>query len=131
MTRRLTRSVGLLALAGLIVTLAQVGLARRALLRLRRSGAGPDEARRARSSFRVRFLARIGENRARRVITEISGGDPGYGETSKMLAESALCLAFDEVPAPGGGQWTAAVALGQPLIDRLTGAGIMFRVVER
>jgi saccharopine dehydrogenase (NAD+, L-glutamate forming) len=47
-----------------------------------------------------------------------------------MLAESALCLAFDQVPAPGGGQWTSAVALGQPLIDRLVSAGIVFRVVE-
>ena len=32
------------------------------------------------------------------MITEVSGGDPGYGETSKMLAEAALCLAHDELP---------------------------------
>ena len=31
-------------------------------------------------------------------MTQVTGGDPGYGETSKMLAESALCLAFDELP---------------------------------
>ena len=31
-------------------------------------------------------------------MTEVSGGDPGYGETLKMLAESALCLAQDELP---------------------------------
>ena len=32
------------------------------------------------------------------MIVEVSGGDPGYCETSKMLAESALCLAHDELP---------------------------------
>ncbi|HET6868795.1 MAG TPA: hypothetical protein VFH80_22980, partial [Solirubrobacteraceae bacterium] len=66
-----------------------------------------------------------------RLIVEVRGGDPGYGETAKMLAESALALAFDDtLPAVGGGQWTPALALGQPLIDRLMRAGIEFRVVE-
>ena len=60
---------------------------------------------------------------------EVSGGDPGYGETSKMLAESALCLAFDELPERSG-QLTTAVAMGQPLIGRLQRAGIGFRVIE-
>jgi short subunit dehydrogenase-like uncharacterized protein len=36
------------------------------------------------------------------IVTEVSGGDPGYGETSRMLAESALSLAFDDLPAEGG-----------------------------
>ena len=59
------------------------------------------------------------------------GGDPGYGETAMMLSESALALAFDEdLPERGGGQWTPALALGQPLIDRLVRAGIEFVVVE-
>jgi saccharopine dehydrogenase (NAD+, L-glutamate forming) len=48
-----------------------------------------------------------------------------------MLAESALALAFDDnLPQRGGGQWTPALALGQPLIDRLVRAGIEFKVVE-
>ena len=65
-----------------------------------------------------------------RLICEVRGGDPGYGETAKMLAESALALAFDEdLPEVGGGQWTPALALGQPLIDRLVRAGIEFQVV--
>jgi short subunit dehydrogenase-like uncharacterized protein len=46
-----------------------------------------------------------------------------------MLAESALCLAHDELPERAG-QLTPAVAMGQPLIDRLVRAGILFRVVE-
>ena len=58
-------------------------------------GEGPDEAERAKSWFKVKF---VGEGGGKRVVTEVSGGDPGYGETSKMLAESGLCLAFDELP---------------------------------
>ena len=65
-----------------------------------------------------------------RLIAEVRGGDPGYGETAKMLAESAFTLAFDQnLPQRGGGQWTPALALGQPLIDRLVRAGIEFSVV--
>ena len=62
-------------------------------------------------------------------MTEVSGGDPGYGETSKMLAESALCLARDKLQERAG-QLTPAVAMGQPLIDRLQRAGIGFRVTS-
>jgi short subunit dehydrogenase-like uncharacterized protein len=46
-----------------------------------------------------------------------------------MLSEAALCMAFDDVPARGG-QLTTAVALGQPLIDRLAAAGLEYRVVD-
>jgi saccharopine dehydrogenase (NAD+, L-glutamate forming) len=64
------------------------------------------------------------------VLTEVSGGDPGYGETSKMLAESALCLAFDDNP-PSSGQVTTSVAMGERLTDRLTRAGIAFTVTKK
>ena len=129
-TRTFLRTVRLLFVVGLIATLAQLRTMRRLLVLIRRPGRGPSESKRAKASFRVRFLAHVGGNSACDVVTEIGGGDPGYGETSKMLAESALCLAFDEVPAPGGGQWTSAVALGRPLIDRLINAGISFRVIK-
>jgi saccharopine dehydrogenase (NAD+, L-glutamate forming) len=78
------------------------------------------------------MVADYGEEGIRqRLITEVRGGDPGYGETAKMLAESALALAFDQdLPPLGGGQWTPALALGQPLIARLVRAGIEFAVVE-
>ena len=61
-------------------------------------------------------------------MTEVSGGDPGYGETSKMLAESALCLAHDELPETAG-QVTTAQAMGRPLIERLERRDIAFRTV--
>ena len=105
--------------------LAQTKPTRELALRLKDQGDGPSEDKRARSWFNVRFK---GEGGGRRVITEVSGGDPGYGETSKMLAEAALCLAHDELPATAG-QVTPAVAMGQALIDRLRHAGIRFTTV--
>jgi short subunit dehydrogenase-like uncharacterized protein len=44
-----------------------------------------------------------------------------------MLAESALCLAFDDNPDTSG-QVTTAVAMGQNLLDRLVKAGLQFTV---
>ena len=90
------------------------------------SGEGPSPDRRERSWFRVRF---VGEGGGRRVVTQVAGGDPGYGETAKMLAESALCLAADNLP-PTPGQVTTAVAMGDALIERLRGRGISFELLE-
>jgi short subunit dehydrogenase-like uncharacterized protein len=59
----------------------------------------------------------------------VSGGDPGYDETAKMLAESALSLAFDELPKAAG-QVTTATAMGDALVERLRKAGIGFEVLE-
>ena len=64
-------------------------------------------------------------------MTEVRGGDPGYTETSKMLAESALCLAFDVEQLPDrAGVLTPATAMGVPLIERLRAAGIAFEEVS-
>lgn len=89
-------------------------------------GAGPSESRRARSSFDVTFVALAG---GRRVVTRVSGGDPGYTETSMMLAESALCLAFDDLPALSG-QLTTAQAMGDPLLERVERGGLAFEVLS-
>jgi len=124
--KRLPMLAAMGAGAGTAVALAQLAPTRNLLLKLKDPGEGPSEAQRAKSWFRVRM---VGEADGRRVVTEVSGGDPGYGETSKMLAEAALCLAHDELPERSG-QLTPAVAMGQPLIDRLQRAGIEFRVVE-
>jgi short subunit dehydrogenase-like uncharacterized protein len=132
-TKRLRSTVAFGAGVGVVATFAQLQSTRNLLLRLKSPGSGPSAERRAKSFFRVRMVADYGSNSAReRLITEIRGGDPGYGETAKMLAESALALAFDDnLPQRGGGQWTTALALGQPLIDRLVRrAGIEFKVVD-
>ena len=46
-----------------------------------------------------------------------------------MLAESALCLAYDDLPARAG-QLTPAVAMGDALRQRLVAAGIEFKVLD-
>ncbi|HEV8164531.1 MAG TPA: saccharopine dehydrogenase NADP-binding domain-containing protein [Actinomycetota bacterium] len=107
--------------------LAQLPPTRRLLLRLRPSGGGPSAEQRGKAWFRVRF---IGEAGRRRVVTEVAGGDPGYAESSKMLAESALCLANDALPEAAG-QVTTAVAMGEALRAQLEKAGISFRVLQR
>ncbi|MFI5618924.1 saccharopine dehydrogenase family protein [Streptomyces sp. NPDC051567] len=114
------------AAVGGAVALAQLPAARRWLTARWEPGRGPDAERRARSWFTVRF---VGEGGGRRVFTEVSGGDPGYDETAKMLAESALCLAYDALPRTAG-QVTAAVAMGDALVTRLRRAGIGFRVAH-
>jgi short subunit dehydrogenase-like uncharacterized protein len=106
--------------------MAQVPPARELLLKLKDPGEGPSPEQRARSWFRVRFL---GQSDGRRTVTQVSGGDPGYTETSKMLSEAALCLVHDQLPDTSG-QVTPAVAMGDALIERLTRAGISFEVVE-
>ena len=61
-------------------------------------------------------------------VIAVRGGDPGYTETAKMLAESAMCLAYDDNPATTG-QVTTAAAMGENLMARLVAAGMRFEVV--
>ena len=111
---------------GTAFALAQLPPTRKMLLKMKAPGEGPSEAERERSWFKVTF---VGEGGGKRVVTEVSGGDPGYTETSKMLAESGLCLAFDDLPQRSG-QLTPTVAMGDSLLERLQKAGIGFRVIE-
>ncbi|MBM9460890.1 saccharopine dehydrogenase NADP-binding domain-containing protein [Nocardioides sp. zg-536] len=101
---------------------AQVKPVREALLKRVPQGQGPSEKRREKSWFTVDLVA---ESDGTTVRTRVSGGDPGYTETSKMLAESALSLALDENPVTAG-QVTTAAAMGDALIGRLQRAGIAF-----
>ncbi len=117
----LLAGVGMAGLVGLV----KLPPTRRWLLGRVASGQGPSAQQRARSWFRLRF---VGEGGGRTVRTEVAGGDPGYDETAKMLAESALCLAYDELPATSG-QLTPVAAMGDALLDRLVRAGITFRVL--
>ncbi|WP_374457774.1 trans-acting enoyl reductase family protein [Nocardioides sp.] len=111
--------VGALSLA------SQVKPLRELLLSRVPQGSGPDEAKRDKSWFTVDF---VGEAGGQTVHTKVSGGDPGYTETAKMLSESALCLAFDDNPDTAG-QVTPAQAMGDALHARLQAAGIRFETV--
>ncbi|MET7666911.1 saccharopine dehydrogenase family protein [Micromonospora luteifusca] len=112
---------------GALIGLVKLPPSRRWLLGRLASGQGPTPEQRATSWFRVRF---VGTGGGQRVITEVAGGDPGYDETAKMLAESALCLAFDDLP-PTAGQLTPVTAMGDALLDRLVRAGLTFRVLKQ
>ena len=124
--KKLASVAAMIAGVSALFTLAQAGPTRRWLLSKKTSGEGPTPERRAKSWFRVRFH---GEGGGRKVVTEVKGGDPGYGETAKMLAESALCLAHDQLPDRAG-QLTTAAAMGDALLARLQAAGISFEVVQ-
>lgn len=112
---RLPVAVGAAIGVGALVAGAQVPPVRKALLRAKSAGEGPSEAKRARSWFRVRFEA---EADGTRLVTEAAGGDPGYTETARMLGESTLALAYDDLPDTAG-QVTTAVAMGNALLARL------------
>lgn len=118
-------AAGVAGVAGLAAA-AQVPPLRRFLVGRLPQGEGPSEEQREKAWFSMRVA---GEGGGRRVVTEVSGGDPGYGETAKMLAESALCLAFDENPETAGSV-TTATAMAANLVERLQRAGIRFDVLE-
>ncbi|MCW2749314.1 MAG: saccharopine dehydrogenase [Aeromicrobium sp.] len=123
--KRLPMMVVTIAGAGVLLAGSQLSFTRKALLKLKDVGDGPDEAKREASWFKLRL---IGEGGGETVTTQVSGGDPGYTETSKMLSEAAMCLAYDELPKVAG-QTTTAVAMGDALITRLQKAGITFEVL--
>ncbi len=124
-TKTLRYAAGGAAAVGTLAVSAQIPPLRKFLLGRVKQGDGPDPARRAKSWFTVDF---VGEGDGRTVHTRVSGGDPGYDETAKMLAESALCLAFDDNPATAGSV-TTAQAMGDNLMARLGAAGIKFETL--
>jgi len=95
-------------------------------------GEGPDASARAAGRFTVLLMGTAhGEHEDDdvRIVARVRGLDPGYGETSRMLAEAALTLASDERPDVVG-VVTPAVGLGLPYQRRLEASGMRFEVVE-
>lgn len=66
------------------------------------SGEGPSAELRARGYFETRVVGDGARTAVSPIVIIKDSLDPGYGATAKMLAESALCLAFDDLPARGG-----------------------------
>ena len=94
--------------------------------RLPTPGQGPSAAARSQSWFQFTLIAEAADGFFQ-LAGKISGGDPGYDETAKMVAEAAVCLATQSAPpSPGGGFMTPATALGAPLRERLHVQGIKF-----
>ncbi|MEO5866629.1 MAG: saccharopine dehydrogenase NADP-binding domain-containing protein [Sphingomonas sp.] len=89
-------------------------------------GEGPSKEERESGYYDLLFVGESADGR--RIDCVVTGDrDPGYGSTSKMIAETALCLAEDAGDRRGG-IWTPGALLGQALVKRLEAkAGLSFR----
>ena len=117
--------------AGMLGVSTAIGR-RLAALALPKPGEGPDRDARERGFFELFFHAEHPTDPKLAVRARVTGDrDPGYGATSRMLGEAALCLAADE-PAVGGGIWTPASAMASALLPRLEAhAGLRFTLVNK
>jgi short subunit dehydrogenase-like uncharacterized protein len=124
-----SRAATITAGLGGLVGLASFGWSRDLLERyvLPKPGTGPDASAREKGFFNLEQIGTVADGR--QIRGRITGDrDPGYGSTSKMLAESAVCLARDELDSAGG-VLTPAAAMAAPLIERLTSnAGLTFEI---
>ena len=89
-------------------------------------GEGPSKESRENGNYDILFCADIDDQT---IKASVSGDmDPGYGSTSKMITESAVCLVKDCKDLPGG-IYTPAASMGEKLIKRLErNAGLSFKV---
>jgi short subunit dehydrogenase-like uncharacterized protein len=90
-------------------------------------GEGPSKEERDAGHYDLLFVGLAPDGRQVRIAVR-GDRDPGYGSTSKMISECAICLLRDapEVPA---GIWTPGAAMGDKLIKRLVNhAGLKFEV---
>ncbi len=92
-------------------------------------GEGPSKEKREAGYYDLRFIATLEDGSS--AVGKVTGDmDPGYGSTSKMIAESAFCLAKDETPNIGG-VLTPSIAMGEALLERLQeNAGLTFSYQE-
>lgn len=90
-------------------------------------GEGPSKEERENGFYDVLFIGTAANGKT--LMASVSGQkDPGYGSTSRMIAESAICLVRDATSTPGG-IWTTAPAMGEALIKRLVAhAGLQFKL---
>ena len=98
---------------------------------LPKSGSGPSKEEQENGYFDIRLFGQTTDKDS--INTKVTGDkDPGYGSTSRMLAQAALCLAQDiSKEEVGGGFWTPASAMGDSLLTRLDAhAGLSFEVVD-
>lgn len=97
---------------------------------LPKPGEGPSPKAQEAGFYDIRFYGETANGE--RINTKVTGDrDPGYGSTSKIIAQAGLSLAFDiDKTHRGGGFWTTATVFDQRLIDRLEKhAGLSFSVI--
>jgi short subunit dehydrogenase-like uncharacterized protein len=90
-------------------------------------GDGPSKEERENGFYDLLFVGIAPDGKQVRVTVK-GDRDPGYGSTSKMISECAICLLRD-APEVAGGIWTPGAAMGDRLIKRLVDhAGLTFEV---
>jgi short subunit dehydrogenase-like uncharacterized protein len=121
------KAVAATAAMGAFMLASSIDFTRRNIVRrlLPAQGSGPGESDRESGFFN---LVLVGSTHAGETLRlRVTGDrDPGYGSTSRMIAESAVCLARDTLDV-GGGFWTPASAMDGKLLTRLEqNAGLAF-----
>jgi short subunit dehydrogenase-like uncharacterized protein len=90
-------------------------------------GEGPSKEEREAGFYDILFIGEYPDGTTIRASVQ-GDRDPGYGSTSKMLAETGMALLENDSK---GGIWTLGALLGRALIDRLTtNAGLTFQIEE-
>ena len=92
-------------------------------------GEGPDQKAQEKGFYDLRFLGTT--EGGQQITVKVTGqGDPGYGSTSRMLAQAAECLAFDVPRDAAGGFWTPSSLMDGDLLKRLQAhAAMTFEVL--
>jgi short subunit dehydrogenase-like uncharacterized protein len=90
-------------------------------------GEGPSKEERENGLYDLLYVAIAPDGKQVRAAVK-GDRDPGYGSTSKMISECAICLLRDTPDVPAG-IWTPGAAMQHKLIKRLVDhAGLTFTV---
>ena len=98
---------------------------------LPKAGEGPNKTQRENGFYNMLLIGKMAEGKI--IKGKVTGDrDPGYGSTSKMMAESAVCLAKDKAQLPKTfGVLTPSIAMSDALLNRLEeNAGLTFSLLE-
>ena len=100
--------------SGLFAGLASLPLTRRGPAKVLQAGEGPTPEQQENGFLRLNCAPSI-QLMSQNLIASVKGDrDPGYGSTAKMITESALALAHDDLPPVAGGFWTPAMPWATP-----------------
>jgi short subunit dehydrogenase-like uncharacterized protein len=93
----------------------------------RKPGEGPSKEERENGLYDLLYVGIAPDGR--QIRASVRGDrDPGYGSTSKMIAECAICLLRDTPDVPAG-IWTPGAAMQHRLVKRLVDhAGLTFQI---
>ncbi|MEM8892359.1 MAG: saccharopine dehydrogenase NADP-binding domain-containing protein [Bacteroidota bacterium] len=96
--------------------------------RLPKPGEGPNKEQRENGFFNFRIIGKMADGQS--IVGKVTGDrDPGYGSTSKMLGEAAVCLAKDQLPDTFG-VITPSISMRDAFLKRLTeNSGLGFEVL--